>query len=465
MDPPPKLPDPKTVSELFRRKKEIPSVDTSVTFSFFAQWFTDSFLRTDPHSWQKNTSNHGIDLCQIYGLTQRQTDALRAKKGGRLRGQLIDGEEYPAFLYERRHPKADLTIRPEFKDLYNAATFERVVATASEEHKEWMFAVGLENGNSTIGHTILNIVFLREHNRIAGILADEYKGQEAWDDDRLFETTRNIMIAVFLKLVIEEYIKHIGPNDFPIEAVPFAAEKAAWNRPNWITIEFNLLYRWHSLVPDEIGTGRERLGPRQFINNNPLVVERGVEALLAQCSRDPAGRIGLHNTPAVLMEPLGRDPVGVMPKTIAMMRQARLASFNDYRAHFSLPRLKSYTELTADTELARELENLYGSIDNLEWYVGLFAEDHPPAMMMGRLLGTMVGYDAFTQALTNPLLDRRVYNADSFTPTGLEIIEKTTCLEQIVKRNSKYSDFAYAQFRIAKPGRLARIRRWLRCAA
>ena len=36
----------------------------------------------------------------------------------------------------------------------------------------------------------------------------------------MFETTRNIMIVVFLKLVIEEYIKHIGPSDFPIETGP-----------------------------------------------------------------------------------------------------------------------------------------------------------------------------------------------------------------------------------------------------
>jgi hypothetical protein len=53
-------------------------------------------------------------------------------------------------------------------------------------HLDFVFAVGLEHGNSTIGNTILNTVFLREHNRIAGVLEDEYPG---WDDDRLFETT------------------------------------------------------------------------------------------------------------------------------------------------------------------------------------------------------------------------------------------------------------------------------------
>ena len=35
---------------------------------------------------------------------------------------------------------------------------------------EQVFAVGFEHGNSTIGNTIMNVVFLREHNRLARLL-------------------------------------------------------------------------------------------------------------------------------------------------------------------------------------------------------------------------------------------------------------------------------------------------------
>ena len=48
-------------------------------------------------------------------------------------------------------------------------------------------------------------------------------------------------------------------------------------------------------------------------------------------------------------------------------------------------------------------------VDHVEWYVGIFAEEYPDYMMMGELLTTMVANDAFTQALTNPLLSRNVY--------------------------------------------------------
>lgn len=56
--------------------------------------------------------------------------------------------------------------------------------------------------------------------------------------------------------------------------------------------------------------------------------------------------------------------------------------------------------------------------------------------MMGGLLTTMVAYDAFTQALTNPLLARNIYNEDTFSAAGLKVIDTTETLKQIVVRNS-----------------------------
>jgi prostaglandin-endoperoxide synthase 2 len=78
--------------------------------------------------------------------------------------------------------------------------------------------------------------------------------------------------------------------------------------------------------------------------------------------------------------------------------------------------------------------------------VGIFAEDYDDHLMMGDLLTTMVAYDAFTQALTNPLLGRNVFNEDTFTKTGLDIIEKTRSLQQIVARNSKSPRKVHASF-------------------
>lgn len=439
-----KWPDEADVVALFRRDQEIKSTDTSVMFMFFAQWFTDSFLRTSRADHRRNTSNHEIDLCQVYGLSEDKTTMLRAGRGGRLKTQRIGGEEFPVFLFEPRRPGEPLVVKPEFCGLHDETfLIDVILGDASESHKDAVFAVGLEHGNSTIGQTAMNVVFFREHNRIARVLEQEYP---EWDDARLFDTTRNVMIVLTLKLVVEQYIRHIAPFDFPLETVPFHADGGRWNRSNWCAVEFNLLYRWHSLAPDTIGSGPERLDPEDFRNNNPLVLARGVEALMAQCSRERAGKIGLSNTPRFLVDRSALGYPSVEERTVALMREARLRPYNEYREAFGLRRLSSFEDLTSDPELRRRLEKLYEDIDSLEWYVGIFAEDYPDYLVMGQLLTTMVAYDAFTQALTNPLLARNVFNEATFSKVGLGIIEETSSLQQIVARNSSSPDEVVVDF-------------------
>jgi prostaglandin-endoperoxide synthase 2 len=439
------LPSEIEVNALYRRDSEIKATDTSVWFMFFAQWFTDSFLRTSRADFRQNTSTQEIDLCQIYGLGADQTRMLRSLSGGRLKSQMIDGEEFPVFLFQERGPGEPLAFKSEFHGLFDERfMIDTILSNAPDDRKDSVFAVGLEHGNSTIGNTILNTLFLREHNRIAGVLKSEHP---EWDDDRLFETTRCIMIVLLLKLVVEEYIRHIGPFDFAIEAVPFIADEERWNRPNWIAIEFNLLYRWHSLIPDAIGEGAKALTWQKFLNNNPLVISRGLESLVAQCSQEHAGRIGLLNTPRFLVDRSTPDHPSLEERTIALMRQARLRSFNDYRESYGLSRLRSFTELTSDPTVRERLEALYNDdIESLEWYVGIFAEEYPDYLMMGELLTTMVANDAFTQALSNPLLARNVFNEATFSAAGMKIIRETSSLQQILARNSQSPEDVVASF-------------------
>ena len=236
---------------------------------------------------------------------------------------------------------------------------------------------------------------------------------------------------------------------FPLEAVPLIADEERWNRTNWCAVEFNLLYRWHPLVPDTIGTGPGSLSSRDFRNNNALVLKAGIEALMTKCSNEIAGKIGLMNTPAFLVD--SSNP-GVWPSveevTVGLMRDARLRSYNDYREAYGLKPMTKWTQLTSDTKVIERLQELYGEIERLEWYVGIFAEDYPDFMMMGELMTYMVANDAFTQALTNPLLARNVFNEATFTPTGMKIIVDTGSVQDIVKRNAARPDDVYVSFEI-----------------
>ena len=49
------------------------------------------------------------------------------------------------------------------------------------------FAIGHEAFNMLPGLVFWSSIWLREHNRVAGLLALEHPG---WDDERLFQTTK-----------------------------------------------------------------------------------------------------------------------------------------------------------------------------------------------------------------------------------------------------------------------------------
>lgn len=434
------LPPAEEVLKLFKKTGDLRARDTSLLFPFFAQWFTDSFLRTkwkkpEEQDFAENESNHEIDLCQIYGISEVQTDMLRAKEGGRLKSQTIDGEEYPAPLFEERG--GQVVLRPEFENLYSEENFNRVFANADDGHKKNCFAVGLEHGNSTLGNTLMNTLFLREHNRIAGELQ---KAHPDWDDERLFQTTRNICIVLLLKIVIGDYIVHIAPAEFPLMVVPGMAEKERWYRTNWIAVEFALLYRWHDLIPSTVVFDGETRDSSALRHGNTWLLELGVDRVCREASQQLAGRITLGNTPDFLMK--------VKETSLAMARRCELAPYNAYREHYGKKRIGSFEELTRDPALAAKLKAVYGDIDKLEWFVGIFAEGYDDREMMGELLKTMVANDAFTQALTNPLLAEGIYNEKTFSPEGLRIIENTSTLADLIQRNTGITDKAEVGFQI-----------------
>lgn len=411
------LPSAERVAELFTRRGETALCPKStVLFAYFAQWFTDGFLRSDrsvPRDPKKNQSNHEIDLTQLYGLTPQVTVLLRTFEGGLLKSQIINGEEFPPYLCEGG------IVKPEFKGL-EVVRFDQLSAA----QRDGLFAMGSDTANFQVGFAMLNVLFLREHNRVAQLLAREYP---AWDDERLFATARNILTVMLIKIVIEDYINHIVPYHFRFLADPVMFRNAPWHRQNWMAIEFNLLYRWHTLVPSTLRIDGRDLAISETLFGNEILTRHGLGALFEDASNQRAGRIGLFNT-----DPFLRN---TEVQSIRRAREVQLASYNDYRAHCHFPRVTDFDQISGDPEVQRVLREVYGSVDRIEFYVGLFAEDTRPNSVLPSMMGRMVGVDAFSQALTNPLLAPRVFGEQTFAPLGMELIRTTRSLSDLLHRN------------------------------
>lgn len=432
--------------------KQVLSKKSTNLFPAFAQYLTDGFLRTmifnapadgedaSPKDDRKRTtSNHEIDLSTLYGRTARQTAVLRSMNGGKLKSQILHGEEFSPYLYDEAGKP-----HKEFCDDAGKLILDEPLGIKDiSSGKPTLFAVGGDRVNAAVQVMAINTLFLREHNRLADLLAARYPD---WEDERLFQIARNIVIFMFIRIVICEYINHISSVPINFLADPSVAWKANWNRPSWMTIEFTLLYRWHSLVTETITWKGQSIPSTDLLLNNKLLTDHGLVETFVQLSANPSAKMGLGNFAAFLQS--------IEQKGILQGRDNNVRGYNDYRKIMGLSRARSFEEVvgvsTADEpaekarrkKLAENLKRLYGDVNNLEFYVGLFAEPSSNDGPIPQLALAMVAMDAFTQAFPNPLLSEHVWGNEenrikAFSQIGQEQIEATNSLEDILKRVSK----------------------------
>lgn len=161
--------------------------------------------------------------------------------------------------------------------------------------------------------------------------------------------------------------------------------------------------------------------------NNRLLLDAGLLRAFADMSSQTAGRITAFNTADALLH-LETD-------AIKQGRLCDLASYSDYREYVSLPRPKHFTDISSNPQVVDFLESAYRKVDDVDFYVGLFAEDTVKNSPLPPLLLRLVAVDAFSQALTNPLLSEHVFNAETFSTPGWKAISETKTLRDILDRN------------------------------
>ncbi len=204
-----------------------------------------------------------------------------------------------------------------------------------------------------------------------------------------------------------------------------------------MSVEFDLLYRWHSLVPDAYyfgtdgsGGGSRMVPTTQTYFNNKLVIDRGVGGVLDDASRQKAGEICLFNTTPSLL------PIEAF--SVLAGRFFKLPPYNAYRDLSQAPLAKSFEDISPDPEVQARLRDLYKTVDRVEYFPGLFAEPVTKNAALPTMIGRLVAADAFSMALTNPLLAAPIWeHEDTFTKVGMGIIQETKSLHDIVKRNTR----------------------------
>ena len=210
-----------------------------------------------------------------------------------------------------------------------------------------------------------------------------------------------------------------------------------------------MVYRWHMALPSWLRQGDDNIRMDQSLFNNEMLTTMGLRAFFEEASSQPAGRVGLRNTPGFLLH--------LEKTTLAWGRETQLPSYNDYREYCKFPRVTDFSQITGEPELKRQLKEVYGHVDKIEFYPGIMTEDIRSGSALSPMIVPIEGGKrligaAFSQAYTSPLFAEHIFNEATFSEIGWEAITQTRKLEQIVHRNVPES-----VRRTARVGRALRV--------
>ena len=238
--------------------------------------------------------------------------------------------------------------------------------TKPEDQK--FFALGHPRHNLHPGLMVMYTIFLREHNRVCDKLLQQ-ESTKNLNDDQLFEIARKVLTGILLKLVVNSYIQHINPSKNLITFTykpELLQEIKTWNSTpanHRIAQEFNLLYRWHHLIPNDVIDidGKATYVPDTFWDTDYLT-SRGVDNVIAAAVKQPANQFGFRNSPRYFD---ALDTSGVLQARDYM----KLQSYNKYCTRYGPSKANSFKELNPDG--AEAFEKAYKHVDDVDFFVGI----------------------------------------------------------------------------------------------
>ncbi|CCM06203.1 uncharacterized protein FIBRA_08446 [Fibroporia radiculosa] len=375
--PPCYLPDPDLVFDTLLKRDSFEPHPGGISSLFFA--FADlvihSIFSTDPADWTRNNVSSYLDLSPLYGSSQEQVDSVRRKDGtGR--------------LWEDVFADGRLLFMPP--------------------------SVGA-----------LLVLFCRNHNFVAErILAinefGAYKKPDSLDpvrraaqDEEIFQRTRLVNAGFFMQVILGDYVGAILglTRDGlewrlnPLETMrEIGHEFAPQGEGNVVSLEFNLLYRWHATSSEGDTRWLEGLFSRVFAGApdgqvRPAAFKNAVTSLVVDrpqdvrqwridnLTRGPDGRYNdadlakiLHDATEAPACAFGarRTPEVFRVIEVLAMQQARTwgaCSLNEFRKFMGLKPYSDFKEWNPDPKIYKAAEALYHDINHLELHVGLQAEE------------------------------------------------------------------------------------------
>lgn len=258
-------------------------------------------------------------------------------------------------------------------------------------------------------------LFLREHNYVCDELAKRYPELKD-SDEKLFQTARLITAAIFAGCIQRMFTDMIYL-EFRFDGKPIVDVRGKYGVErdgSLTTFAFNLLYRWHSGLPEYFDIFRKE--------PPPIDTDADLKKLFTEMIATPAGGHGPQHVPAGLVD----RPVASEAKAILDGRLMGVPRLNDYRrTRLNMRPYTDFLDLTKDPELAAELQKFYPTVDDVELVVGVQCE---ACLNSGWCLPDTIAWTLVADAANVVVQDRFYtddYTDEIYTPWGLAHAKET----------------------------------------
>ena len=299
---------------------------------------------------------------------------------------------------------------------------------------EQLFLAGDVRANENPELLSLQVLFVREHNRIANEASQRHP---EWTDEQLYQYARRIVIAELQKITYEDFL----PSLLGRNAIPVYRGYDATVNPEIATEFSTAAYRFgHSMLGNDIefldNDGeeiRDAMDLRDSFFNPHILDETDIDPVLKYLASDNSQEIDTKVVDDVrnfLFGEPGQGGFDLASLNIQRGRDHGLPDYNTVRVAYGLPRVTSFNQITSDPMLQSKLQSLYGSVDNIDLWVGGLSEDHLPRLQFG-LTDTTIIVNQFTR-----LRDGDRFWYENVLPKETVQRIKDTTLADIVRRNT-----------------------------
>jgi hypothetical protein len=391
---------------------------------------------SNPHQ-QVNVDSSFLDLSQVYGSTQAVADALRTFSGGQLKTSPGDLLPLNNSTYFSVSQLAALNVANDAQAVPNSS----------------LFATGDVRGNENLELTALQTLFVRNHNRLAAELQKEHPD---WSDEQLYQEARKLNIAEEQIITYTEYLPDLlGPNALP------AYTGYNPNVDPAIATEFSTVaFRFgHSLLSGnierannngldiaDVAGGSSIPLAQDFFDPNLLNTTGVVDPLTGHTASDIGAilkgdadgtaqamdLLAIRDVRNLLFGNGGQGGQDLIARDLQRARDDGIGSYNQVRVAYGLAPVTSFAQISSNVAVQKELQQAYGSVDNVDPFEGGLAEDHVPGSDVGPLFQKIM-VDQFTRLRDG---DRFFYLNEQWTPDELNLLRQGNTLTKVIEANT-----------------------------